>query len=832
MGRVNIEGLGIVDIEGDTPNEQEIEVFKRMANSKGAEELVQGPAEEETDKFMESVSFGRIATEVGLAIGGSIATGGLALPGLALRAGMLARPFLVQLAKSSVGAGVGGGAGAAVSQTFDPKEDVVKEIMRAATEGALGEAIGAPIVIKGGQIVSKLLNSKTPKQFSSLLEGADNAETALKLKVNEVLKAEKVLLDPKASKTNLKKANEIFRKLKTKKSRQELIDSANEIVEAGLTPGIKSSNRTLEIIENIAQKSLIGGGAISRRYEAAGKIGNEIAKDVLEEFKVTANEAELGELFFESLGGAKGAFIKTKNKMYQAVDDVLLNSSLKTARIVPVENPLKKAMAQVVDDYSESTIPGVLRETMDIINKNIGNRQVNGSGKYTFSELQKLRQRLVENRFEVGGNTTDLKAVDRLLRQVDELFKAPGMPKAATNALKDANAFFKSGQNVFDRGIIRTILKNSVDGAVDGKDAKALQMVYKAVANGDNVKSTEALFREIDALTGATVKKSDGFKELPGILRPGTKEGLITKVQAEELKQSFRGQYITNALRASEDSGQFGSIYNAQKFSKELARGEEKVKDFLFKGDNKTKLDNLINTLNFAQGDLSRLTGLPGGIFIQMKQAGAAGSVLQLVSPGAFTGGQLGAAGLAAGFLGAIPAITILAAPLVATKVLLSPKFNAMMFKEPIKAIIKATNMSKEEFLSLSTLEQKRILADDVVQNKISRSINAIYRNIVGQLSTDGLITKEERDDNLAKIDEFQAGETLTQEAEEARANTPLPNVRPSSLPIIPQGAGGEGGSLTPQAAQALAGGNLDQAIAANRQQFNRGGIVSAKKNF
>jgi hypothetical protein len=829
MGRVNIEGLGVVDIEGDTPNEQEIEVFKRIVNAKGAEALIEGPAEEETDKFMNSVSFGRIATEVGLAIGGSIVTGGLALPGLALRAGMLARPFLTQLAKSSIGAGVGGGTGAAVSQTFDPKEDVVKEIMRAATEGALGEAIGAPIVIKGGQIVSKLLNSRTPKEFNSLLEGAADAEKALKLKANEVLKAEKVLLDPKASKTDLIKANKIFEKVKTNKAKQELIDSANEIVEAGLTPGIKSSNRTLEIIENIAQKSLIGGGAISRRYEAAGKIGNEIAKDVLDEFKVTANEADLGRLFFESLGGAQGAFIKTKDKMYQAVDDILLKSKLNTARIVPVEDPLRKAMAEVEEIYSEASIPGVLRDTMDKIKFNIGNRQ----GKYTFSELQKLRQQLVENRFELGGVPTNLRAVDKILKQVDGLFKSPGVPQEAANALKDANAFFKSGQNVFNRGIIRTILKNSVDGAVDGKDAKALQMVYKSVANGDNVKSTQSLFREIDALTGATVKKSDGFKELPGVIRPGTKEGLITKAQAEELKQSFRGQYITNALRASEDSGQFGSIYNAQKFSKELAKGEEKVKDFLFKGENATKLDNLINTLNFAQGDLSRLTGLPGGIFIQMKQAGAAGSVLQMVSPATVTGGQLGAAGLAAGFLGAIPAITILAAPYVATKILLSPRFNSLMFKEPMKAIIKATNMSKEEFLSLSTLEQKRILADDVVQNKISRSMNTIYRNIVGQLSTDGLITKEERDDNLAKIDEFQAGEALVQEANKvARADIPLPNVTPSNMPIIPQGAGGEGASLTPEAAQALAGGSIDEALAANRQQFNTGGIVSAKKSF
>ncbi len=311
--------------------------------------------------------------------------------------------------------------------------------MRAATEGALGEAIGAPVVIKGGQIVSKLLNSRTPKEFNSLLDGAADAEKALKLKANEVLKAEKVLLDPKASKTNLEKANKIFEKVKTNKAKQELIDSANEIVEAGLTPGIKSSNRTIEIIENIAQKSLIGGGAISRRYEAAGKIGNEIAKDVLDEFKVTANEAELGKLFFESLGGAQGAFVKTKDKMYQAVDDILLKSKLNTARIVPVEDPLRKAMAEVEEIYSEASIPGVLRDTMDKIKFNIGNRQ----GKYTFSELQKLRQQLVENRFELGGVPTNLRAVDKILEQVEGLFKAPGVPQEATNALKDANAFFK-----------------------------------------------------------------------------------------------------------------------------------------------------------------------------------------------------------------------------------------------------------------------------------------------------------------------------------------------------------------------------------------------------
>ena len=55
----------------------------------------------------------------------------------------------------------------------------------------------------------------------------------------------------------------------------KLAKTAQEMAQ-GLTPGVKSSNRTLEIIENIAQKSIIGGGAISTRYQAAKEIGDLI----------------------------------------------------------------------------------------------------------------------------------------------------------------------------------------------------------------------------------------------------------------------------------------------------------------------------------------------------------------------------------------------------------------------------------------------------------------------------------------------------------------------------------------------------------------------------
>ena len=44
-------------------------------------------------------------------------------------------------------------------------------------------------------------------------------------------------------------------------------------------------------------KSIIGGGAISTRYQAAKEIGDLIAKDVLSEFSAGASEAEIEDYF-------------------------------------------------------------------------------------------------------------------------------------------------------------------------------------------------------------------------------------------------------------------------------------------------------------------------------------------------------------------------------------------------------------------------------------------------------------------------------------------------------------------------------------------------------
>ena len=164
MGQIFVEGLGTVEIQGDTPNENETKQIG-LALDQIKENKFQPESEKIADTFLNGPTIGRIGLEIAASIAGTIATGGLGLPALALRGGMLARPFLTKLAQTSLGSGVGGATGAGLAQTFDPKDDIVREILRGGVEGALGEAIGAPVVIKGGQLISKTFNKASPKYF-------------------------------------------------------------------------------------------------------------------------------------------------------------------------------------------------------------------------------------------------------------------------------------------------------------------------------------------------------------------------------------------------------------------------------------------------------------------------------------------------------------------------------------------------------------------------------------------------------------------------------------------------------------------------------------------
>ena len=182
MGQIVVEGTTF-NIKGDQPTEAEnkvisdylIKYVKQTEDKSGKNQAVDdietvlqkgiSTQDEDTDSYLQSPAFGRLVTEVLLSIGGSVAAayvpgGQVALPLMLARVAKYSRP-LITAAKTAIGAGIGGGTGAAISQTFDPKEDIIKEITRAAAEGSIGDVAGRGVSKVLGGVYNKVVGKST-----------------------------------------------------------------------------------------------------------------------------------------------------------------------------------------------------------------------------------------------------------------------------------------------------------------------------------------------------------------------------------------------------------------------------------------------------------------------------------------------------------------------------------------------------------------------------------------------------------------------------------------------------------------------------------------------
>jgi len=795
MGQINVKGLGVVNIEGETPTSEEAAKIKDALSEMNFEKGTDQITDQAADEYMKSPSMGRILTEAGLSVVGSLALGGASLPGIAIRGGMLAKPFIKALLKSSAGAAAGGGTGAAVAQTFDPKENVVNEIVRAATEGAAAEVIGGPIVIKGGQYVSKILGK--PRQYAKMLEGADAAETTLRQKANEILYGkEAAKFIAKTSDGAIRPLEEQV-KLQAKQGideaalkefaekngipdskLQDLKDSALEM-QKGLTPGVKTENRTINIIENIVSKALFGGGALNRRRLGAQKMGDLVADETVKSFqeitmngvKITDKEM-LGNFFFKTITDAERMFKAAKDGMYKKVDDALIDASGKNTKYMPtlpIEG--KGGLQETLIKLRQQAQLGVeelnpAAQTLSIFAKKFRDIAQESSGYMSYAQANALRSDLAGqiNRFRVAGDGPSVGKLTPLLQKFDdmlspEMLERSGLDPLAAKFLREANEFYEGGMDIFQRGSLNAVLSKGIGPSSDIGDIFAA--VFKTGDKSD--------------LAGKVVEQIKQLPKYTGYTDETGKFVQITAKQSQDLLDSFKGQFLNQALEASKvPDPQFGNFINPKKFADRLEKQALTMKK-VFTTEEISKINNLIDTLAFGAGELTRMKGLPGGVFIQLKQAGAAGQLLQLGGAGF---------GLATGNI--LPAVTVLAAPAFLAKGLLDPKFQRLIFGKVGGELPDAPRAA------------------------------ATMRQLIGRMFSEGYIPEEERDTALLQLkayeDAAKAGgvNILPQEPPQ------LPQINPSDFPVVQSGGATPGGSNT-QMAQALG-------------LFNKGGIASVRK--
>ena len=803
MGKINVQGLGVVEIEGETPTAQESEEIGKALQTLINDQVGDSVADKAATEYSESPNFGRIVTEVAGSIVGSIAAGGFTLPGIARNVGMRSLPFLKALAKASAGSAAGGAGGALVSETFDPSENVVKEVARAAGEGALGEAIGAPLAIKAAPIISKILGAAKPRQFAEVIKGADIAEQQLKNKSYEILYGKETAQS--LSKLGVKEQIEALKGLvPSDKSIKEYMKRSNlpkedfdtlkrSAIEAqhGLTPAFKTNNQGINIAETIISKSILGGAGYASRYRALKDIGDRVAYDTVQELtegNLARNKAEVGTMFMNMFNNADQLFRTASDAMYQKVDDLLGAASTKPTLSVFEKVGTKNSLEETVNIINANIRQGLdsgrnnpIKPFMDGLERDIAKFRKESGGLVSYKQLSKIRSDLAQQRqiLKTGGvGGDDLKDINFAIKTMDDMLSPEFLrrsnlnPKAA-DALQNAKEFYEQGMDVFKRGTTVALL------AKGARETADLGQVFKTITDGEKTLLLQRVLNDIEALPQLT--NNPAFKEAIG--------SSITTAEAKTLKDSLRGHYLQNMLSKSiSPQEQFGEFYDINKFTKAINNNMETLKVLFPDAADIKKIDDLKTTLGFAQGRISDISSVPGGVLIQLKQAGAAGQLLQfgggLFSPANVAVGGAAAAG------GILPALGVLIAPKYVGKVMLDPKFQQLAFKTSVKEVVEGTNTPKR--------------------------MQSVYNQMLGRLVTLGVIPEAEATEVKNGLQNYF--DAIEQQTEQSRV--PLPNVSQSNFPVINQGGGATPtGAADPQLAQAL---NL----------FNKGGIVSAKKNF
>ena len=507
MGVITVRNLGKVRIEGDTPTPEESRRIAALVNQKRAEaekrslpgivddiEIPEGNERTEAiEEYLSSPQFKRLALEI---LGG---VAGAATGGTFFAAQAALRPALALLYRS-LGAGVGEGAAAGISQVFDPRENVAKEVLRGFATGATAESIGAaiPAIIK--KVRFKL--DYTPE--------ANKAERLLKAVKDK----------------NLKEPVGISR-----------IDK--EIREGQITPGIGSENRAIDIIENISEKALFAGGKIVKaRKGAETGLTNEL-KGFIDNFSDVTTREDAGGLALEAIQNSLDFFRVNAKKRYD-----------KLAKAATVERVIdgRKVRVPISVDVTKSKrlANELLKETAPTKRIAPGARDVLLTVKelddtVSFSVANNVRSELLG----VSRSFTDMvkgkaafnagKMVKSITNDIDDTIDA--VPTNLRQLYDEAQTFYKQGVEKYNNKVIRnltekapeevyqalikpnrpttiTVLMDILKGTKDKEIREELIDSIKGTMIGDIVNKSELNRRKIDA---AFVRKEFG-KYGPGVL--------------------------------------------------------------------------------------------------------------------------------------------------------------------------------------------------------------------------------------------------------------------------------------------------------------------------
>ena len=286
-----------------------------------------------------------------------------------------------------------------------------------------------------------------------------------------------------------------------------------------LLPAEATDSRILDIFQNVAESSIIGGGKIADFKVARDKFFGEFADDLANQFGEQLEPDVLGQLFVDSVNKNKSAFNTASDVLYNNVsekigskiENVPITREIVSELLDESGNPITRTVTELTEQVvSPVNIPTEKLKDftgpIELIFKDLKGLDAKTAGDdlisfindlpktIDFDTAKELRSRLLNRIDEFTIANPKAKAIGkakRLISIVDESI-TEALKEQAPEALAEwriANAFFKNGKKQFDNKFIRSLIRMAEETGI-GAEAIAPKLFQpRQVTRVKNIKN-------------------------------------------------------------------------------------------------------------------------------------------------------------------------------------------------------------------------------------------------------------------------------------------------------------------------------------------------------
>ena len=846
-----------------------------------------GKYNKNTESYLNSPSFGRLVTEVGLSIAGGIAGAAFPVAGIPIllsRVARFSRPLLNisqktvdGIAKSrkvgivgtgTAGAAAGGATGAALSQVFDPREDIVREVTRGALQGGLGELAGFGLAGGLAKIYNKVKNVKinsiensreafaTFQKEKRFLQAIRDVNTK-GLDADQIAKLSKptdaafddsltefqlrILTDKsKQGQAQLKK---IYERVRTRSPEllKKLDDPTGVFPRTGpgILPGQMFESDFIDFMQNITASSLTGGAL--RESQMLGRTMLQENFQTMVEGNLAAYKAAgisptagIGAILNKYLTDSKGLFdgirAKANNQLAKAVEDLgpaeIYNV---TGRGAPYDaaGKLKTFNSNVVRaDGGRGVVKAEtgLRQFIDEERIALAQKFPRDPTKAATGvppEISGVLDQVGAYLNSASGNISAKRLLDlrQYLNNVVRTSPNPYLKTFYAEAYKRVEALLNQTPIPAGVGGAAGTVFNTLRQTADSLNTVNRELFTKNLVSKfvDSPSGHEALYKKIVQANDASVTNAffdmlDTKVKIDGKLVPAIP-------RADIIKDSVRAQFFKDFTDAGLRQIDNYTVLD----SKGLVRFLDKNKNLLDNSNllTKTQVKNLrdyTNAARFVDGVVKQpgISGKGAGtVFIQLKQAGA---ITQLVG---FAGG------VGIGGADVLPtAGVVLGAPYLFSKLISDPRLTKLLIKgvrgeyksyPQLRSGISQLTSGLVGQGALGPIDQQQIMSQLEEQRPAFEAAYAGDRDkLLKNLKIEQMSTRPADKKELSFTEIDMEAPVVNERAKPVVSGVVMPNVQPSNV-----------GALFPND-------SLSQQIAANQSaqpvRLSTGGILDAKK--